>query len=68
MSQNQKLLEALQKGPVRPLMALHDLGIYRLSARIKELREAGYNIMTNHIKVYGRDGKPTRIAEYVLHA
>ena len=46
--------------------AFTHLGITRLSARIKELREAGYNIST--IMVYGRNryGEPVRYGLYKL--
>lgn len=46
--------------------AFRELGITRLSARIKELREFGYNIST--IMVYGRNryGEPVRFGLYKL--
>lgn len=50
-------------GSVTPLQALRELGVYRLSGRIFELREAGMGIET----VYQtRRGK--RFAKYVYHS
>jgi len=45
MSQNDKVLHALQRGPITPRDAI-DFGCYRLAARIKNLREQGHNIHT----------------------
>ena len=42
------------------------LGITRLSARIKELRESGYNISTIMIDGTNRFGEPVRYGLYVL--
>lgn len=44
----------LRHGSITPLQALRQLGIYRLSARILELRESGLGIETD-IRV--RNGK-----------
>lgn len=46
--------------------AFKDLGITRLSARIKELRESGYNISTIMIDGTNRFGEPVRYGLYVL--
>ena len=47
LSQNEKLLMYLKtNGKIEPIEALNNLGIYRLSARIKELREKGHDIRT----------------------
>ena len=45
MSQNKKILKYLQSGKsLTPLAALSYFGCMRLSARIKNLRDQGYNI------------------------
>ena len=41
-------------------------GCYRLSARIYDLRDMGYKILTNVREVTNRYGKTSRFAEYVL--
>lgn len=46
--------------------AFMDLGITRLSARIKELRELGYNISTIMIDGINRYGEPVRYGLYKL--
>lgn len=46
--------------------AFRDLGITRLSARIKELRELGYNISTIMIDGTNRYGEPVRYGLYKL--
>ena len=46
--------------------AFKDLGITRLSARIKELRELGYNISTIMVDGTNRYGEPVRYGLYTL--
>ena len=63
MSQNSDILKALKKGrKINPLMALSEWGVFRLAARVKNLREQGYDIATNMKK--SANGK--RFAEYKL--
>lgn len=66
MSQCNRLLEQLKKGVVTPDMAYSKLGIYRLAARIYDLRCQGYNIMTEIVEVMNRDGSIAKIAKYRL--
>ena len=59
-SQNSQLLEHLREHKrIQPMTALRHLGIYRLAARIKDLRDSGHEIIT------ARVGEK-RIAEYTL--
>ena len=46
--------------------AFRYLGITRLSARIKELREAGYNISTIMVDGVNKYGEPVRYGLYKL--
>ena len=46
--------------------AFTDLGITRLSARIKELRESGYDIDTIMMEGMNRFGEPVRYGLYRL--
>lgn len=46
--------------------AFKHLGITRLSARIKELRESGYNISTIMIEGTNKYGEPVRYGLYRL--
>lgn len=61
MSQRDRILEALRHGEsLTPLSALRRFGTFRLGARILELREAGYRIVTDKVKLRGR----TWVAQY----
>lgn len=45
MSQSQQILDYLKQGnKLTPMQALHKFGCFRLSARIYEIRRAGYRI------------------------
>ena len=49
-TQNMAILAYLQKGKsINPMKALKKFGCFRLSARIHDLREMGYNIETRRI-------------------
>lgn len=62
MSQKKEILYHLQQnGTITPIEALNKIGCFRLSARIKDLRDDGHHIQTNMVK---RDGK--EFAEYKL--
>jgi len=61
-NQTQKILEHLKSGrPITPLDALMKYGVFRLSARIWELRNEGYDIDQ---KIVQKNGK--RFAEYYM--
>ena len=62
MSQTEAIQEhLLQGGSLTPLDALYKFGCFRLSARIKNLRDAGMSIETEMITV---DRK--RVAKYYV--
>jgi len=64
--QTRLVLEALQRGrTLTPLEALRDLGVGRLSAHIKELRDLGYPIRTERVSVPTRGGEAV-VARYRL--
>lgn len=50
MSQNDKILEMLKQGPVGFFDALNKADAARLPARIKDLRNRGYDIHTETVK------------------
>lgn len=67
--QAQKLLGYLKDHKkIQPLEALKKLGIYRLSARILDLRKEGISITTNRIQVKNRQKEICYVAEYKLEA
>lgn len=50
---------------ITPLEAMRDLGVYRLSARIKDLKDRyGYKIKSEMVSVATRNGGRTHIARY----
>lgn len=60
------LLAALRRQPLTGLEVLTNLGIYRASARVFDLRTEGHRIATDMIPVHKRDGKTCHIARYAL--
>jgi hypothetical protein len=67
MAQMERVLSHLKtKGTIQPLEAWRDLGIYRLSAVIFDLRQEGHKIDTKRIEMVNRFGEPALIAEYSL--
>ena len=69
MTQKERLLEHLQMGLViDPLQSWKTLGIYRLAARIQELRAEGHNITTKKKLVLNQFGDSATVAQYKLEA
>ena len=62
MTQTEWILNALKQGPLAAIDALQGCGSFRLAARIKDLRQAGHEIETNHITT--PSGKT--VAQYIL--
>ena len=61
------LLEYLREnGSINPLEAMAELGIYRLSGRICDLRKRGHRIKTEMIPVQTKRKKKCRVAKYSL--
>lgn len=61
-SQAGRILSWLKQGrKITPIQALEKWGCFRLGARINDLRNEGYHIITRNVK---RNGK--RFAEYSL--
>jgi hypothetical protein len=68
LSQKKVILDHLKKfGSIEPLTALREYGCYRLGARISDLRNDGYNIITETIKSVSRiTGRSVHFANYKL--
>ena len=65
--QNQRLLEYMRNGNrVTPMSAFRDLGIFRLGARIYDLRQLGHPIIREMIPVMDRFGIQKHVAQYRL--
>ena len=62
-----RLLEYLKEHKtITSLQAIRDLGNTRLSATIYQLRNDGYNIESEDIKVANRWGGITTVSKYIL--
>jgi len=66
MSQTIEVLNWLKREPITPLQALHSLGCMRLGARVYELRNMGYNIVTDRFPVTNSKGTKTVVGRYRL--
>ena len=67
ITQREQVLKYMEDfGSITPLQAVADLGIYRLGARIYDLKKAGYKITSRTMKAKNRYGKTVRFAEYRL--
>lgn len=65
-TQNEKLLAALRRRPMTALDIYNDLGIMRASARVYDLRRAGFDVRSRDVSVRNRHGESCRVAEYRL--
>lgn len=53
-------------GSITPLVAMKEYGILRLAARISNLRNSGYNIITSTVTTKNKAGNPVNFAKYTL--
>lgn len=66
-TQVQLILEYMDEfGSITPLEAIRDIGCYRLSARISDIKKKGYPVRTELVAVKNRRGKQSKIARYSL--
>lgn len=64
-TQKKRLMEFFKTGQkITSLEALKDLGIYRLSARMSEMENAGIPISRERIQVTNRYGQEVRVKRY----
>lgn len=68
LSQQQKILAWLHNQPLTTLQARQQLDIFHPAAKVQELREQGYNIITHWTTVDTGKAKHSRVASYVLLA
>jgi len=65
MTQVERLAEYLHEGgKPTPMDAWFQLGIYRLSGRIFDLRKAGMRISMELVEVENQFGETVRVAQY----
>lgn len=67
ISQCDKIVAYMQKhGSITQLDAFLDIGCWRLASRISDLRQRGYAIKSEMVKVKNRNGEYVPIARYSL--
>jgi len=66
MTQKAEVLDVMSKKGGITTMDAYRRGITRISARIYELRKAGYNIITEPVTGKNRHGKTFRCVRYKL--
>lgn len=65
MNQQKRILEYMvTHGGITAAEAFRDLGVMRLSARIKEMREDGVDIITQRVEGRNRYGEAVRFTKY----
>jgi len=65
-TQTDRLHAYLKRKSITPLDAWTELGIYRLAARVFDLRERGIPVKSTMIEVENRWGEVTKVARYSL--
>lgn len=65
-SQQQRLLARLKRGPVTTVQARRDEDIPHPAGRIGELRQEGWNIITQRVICHSEAGGKHWFAKYVL--
>ena len=67
-TQKTVILDHLRRfGSIEPLTTLREYGVYRLGARISDLRAEGHHIVTETLTSVSRiTGRPVRFANYIL--
>lgn len=58
----------IEHGSITPLEAERHIGCMRLGARIWDLRNDGYNIVSEIVEVETRNGGKARVARYRMAA
>lgn len=67
-TQWQDMLDLLREGPVTPLKALVEIGVFQPADPIRILRERGYTIETRMVDYTTTRGRQVRFAQYHLIA
>lgn len=66
-TQNDRILQFLKEGKrITPMYAMQELGVMRLAARVRDLRDLGYNVACMIKTHKNRWNEPVRYAEYWL--
>ncbi len=65
-TQQERILGLLRKGPVTPLHAWIEAGIYRAADPIEKLRKRGFKIKTDMMDFKTTRGFDVKLAKYTL--
>lgn len=66
-SQCDRLLRAMKTGTsITPMYALQHLGIFRLAARVRDLKDEGVEINSQFVEVQNQFGEACRVKRYWL--
>ena len=67
MSQATDIIEYCMKhGSITTKQAMDDLGCYRLSARVYDIRSFGITVNREMVTVKNRNGEDCRVAKYTI--
>jgi len=66
MTQKERLHDHLKRRSINPLQAWTELGIYRLAARVHDLKADGVPVNSTIVKVENRYGESFSVAQYSL--
>ena len=67
LTQKEKVLRHLKEvGPITPLDALNDYAIMRLTSRICELKDEGYDIKSELVSSKNKFGEKVSFSKYTL--
>ena len=66
-TQSERILDYInQYGSITPLEAMRDIGCMRLAARIADLKELGYPIVSETVAVPNRYGEKCHVKRYSM--
>lgn len=69
MKQTERVLQYMKDHKtITPKQAMEELGIYRLGARIYDLRQQGHEIKAGWLETQNRYGEKTRVKVYWIAA
>ena len=67
LTQNEMILKYIHDyGSITPLEALKEFGCMRLASRINDLKNQGYNIVSEKVSIKNRNGKKISFAKYSI--
>ena len=67
LTQKQRIIRHLKdKGSITALQAMKEYGIMRLTSRICELKDEGYNIKSEFVSSKNRYNEPVSYSKYTL--